>query len=58
MAIPNQDQILEEPKAPAVDDKPINLPDPDYTPPAIMTSKLAKNKVAGHLNFLKQLTEK
>jgi hypothetical protein len=51
-----QDEL--QPKPPAVKDEPINLPDPDYTPPMLLTSKRANRKVAGHLSFLKQLTEK
>jgi hypothetical protein len=42
---------------PLQEEQPINLPDPDYTPPMMLTSKLAKNKVANHLDFLKQLTQ-
>lgn len=36
---------------------PINLPDPDYISPMVLTSKKAKRKIARHLTFLKQLTE-
>ena len=35
----------------------VPLPDQNYVPPLMLTSKKAKKKVATHLNFLKQLTE-
>lgn len=37
-------------------EKPLGLPNPDYTPPFLMTSKKANKKVASHLDFLRQLT--
>jgi len=49
---------LQPPEIPEVEDKPINLPDPTYTPPMIFTTKRAKDKIATHLTFLGQLTEK
>lgn len=54
-----EDQLKEElqPKIPPVPEKPINLPDPDYVPPMILSSKKANKKMATHLSFLKQLTE-
>lgn len=54
-----ESQIAEqlEPEIPKIVDKPINLPDSDYTPPMIFTTKKAKSKISNHLNFLKKLTE-
>jgi hypothetical protein len=37
-------------------EKPLGLPNPEYTPPFLMTSKKANKKVATHLDFLRQLT--
>jgi len=49
--------IVQPIEQPPVEEKPINLPDPNYVPPLMMTSKRAKKQVANHLTFLKQLTE-
>jgi len=53
-----QEEIIQEALEPKKEvEKPINLPDPEYKPPLMMTSKKAKHRVATHLTFLKQLTE-
>lgn len=40
------------------EEKPINLPNPDYKQPYIITSKRANKKVASHLLFLKKFIKK
>jgi len=50
------EEVLQE-QLPQASEKPINIPDPEYTPPTILTSKNANKKVASHLEFLKQLTQ-
>ena len=37
-------------------EKPLGVPDTNYTPPFMMTSRKANKKVASHLDFLRQLT--
>jgi len=39
-----------------LDEKPLGIPNPEYIPPFLMTSKKANKKVASHLDFLRQLT--
>jgi hypothetical protein len=51
MQIPEINQNL--PEAPK--ENPI-VPDPNYTPPLMVTSKRAKKEVASHLDFLQKLT--
>lgn len=48
--VPNEVNIKKE------ESVPINLPQEGYKPPMILSSKLAKQKVATHLNFLEKLT--
>jgi len=50
----NQDMIQEQ----LPEEKPVNIPDPEYVSPAILTSRNANKKVASHLEFLKQLSIK
>jgi hypothetical protein len=51
----NAIDMLQEP-IPQEEEKPIKLPDPNYTSPLFVSSKKANKKVASHLDFLKQLT--
>jgi len=53
-----QEEIIQKALEPKKEEeKPLFLPDPNYTPPLMMTSKKAKKQVGNHLTFLKQLTE-
>lgn len=52
----NKDMIQNPLEVQNKEEKPLGLPNPDYTPPFLMTSKKANKKVASHLDFLRQLT--
>jgi hypothetical protein len=58
MTLEEQLQETLEPKAPEIKESDIELPDPNYTPPFLLSSKKARQKVGAQLEFLKQITSK